>query len=139
MLGYILAAAGVWLLQGAFGLWQVRHFNQGFKRLRQEGRVVVGKSKGRIRAGAVVMFCLDQDDHIIRGEKMAGISVFARLQPFSVLNDLNLLKLEQNTCQGLDKQTTRAVLNAVENYQAFMKANNDGLAGKGGKTAEVTV
>ena len=139
MLEYILMAAGVWLLQGALGLWQVRHFNQGFKRLRQEGRVVVGKSKGRIRSGAVVLFCLDQQDHIIKGQKMAGISVFARLQPFSNLNNLNVLQINSSTCLGLDKQMTKAVLNAVANYQAFRLEHKNNLGGKGGKTAEVTI
>ncbi|MBU2703778.1 DNA-binding transcriptional regulator of glucitol operon [Sporomusaceae bacterium BoRhaA] len=121
-MAYILTAVGVWFLQGVFGLWQIRHFNKGFKRLRKEGRVVVGKSKGRTRAGVVVLFCLNQEGQIIRGEKLEGVSSLARLRPFPTFNNRNLLELVPSACDGLDKGTTKAVLNAVENYQGFMAA-----------------
>jgi len=126
MLWFVLLAAGLWILQGLFGFWQLRHFNQRFKLLRNEGRVVVGKSKGRIMAGAVLMFCLDQDCKIIKGEKMEGISIFARLKPFNSLNNLNLLEIEEKQYSGLDRPTCKAVMNAIENYKAFInKAKAD--------------
>ncbi|GMA98831.1 transcriptional regulator GutM [Pelosinus sp. IPA-1] len=118
---YMWTAAGVWLLQGVLGVWQTRHFNQGFKQLRKEGRVVVGKSKGRMSAGVVVMFCLATDGKIIRGEKMAGVTSFARLKPFSVFNHWDLLELTPSACGGLDNATRKAVLQAVKNYQEFRK------------------
>lgn len=120
MLWFILLAAGVWVIQGLLGFWQLKHFNQRFKLLRKDGRVVVGKSKGRIMAGAVVMFCLDQDCKIIKGEKMEGISIFARMKPFHFLNNVQLLEIEDDKLSGLSKPTTKAVMNAVENYRAFI-------------------
>jgi len=122
---FILAAAGVWILQALLGFWQVRHFNQRFRLLRQEGRVVAGKAKGRIMAGAVVLFCIDQNCTIIKGEKMEGISIFARLKPFNIFNNLNLMEIDSYACARLDNQTTKAVLNAVENYKAFIKNHQD--------------
>ncbi len=120
MLWLVLLIAGLWVIQGLLGFWQFRHFNQRFRLLRNEGRVVVGKSKVRIMAGVVVMFCLDQDCNIIKGEKMAGISIFARLRPFNYLNNINLLEITKKQYNGLDRPTYKAVRNAVENYQAFI-------------------
>jgi glucitol operon activator protein len=120
MLWFVVLAVGVWILQSFLGFWQLRHFNQQFKLLQKEGRVVVGKSKGKVTAGVVLMFCLDQDCNIIRGEKMEGFSIFARLKPFNSFNHLNLLKLEESKCNGLGKSTSKAVMNAIENYRAFI-------------------
>lgn len=119
---YLLTIAGIWLLQGIFGIWQTRHFDNAFQRLRKEGRVAVGKSKGGISAGVVVMFCLEADGTIIRGEKIAGVTSFARLKPFPVFNRRNLLELSSSACDGLDRSTRKAVFNAIGNYQEFMAA-----------------
>lgn len=121
-----LLAAGLWALQGLLGFYQMKHFNGRFKALRQQGRVVVGRSKGRFVAGVVVLFCLDRQGRIIKAERMAGVSSFARLQSFPLFDGCDLLELPANPVQafGPDKQTWRAVLNAVENYRSFMEANN---------------
>jgi glucitol operon activator protein len=120
MFWFVLLAVGVWIIQSVLGFRQLRHFNQRFKLLQKEGRVVVGKSKGRVTAGVVLMFCLDQDCNIIRGEKMEGFSIFAKLKPFNSFNHLNLLELEECDCNGLGKSTNKAVMNAIENYRAFI-------------------
>lgn len=120
MLWFVLLAVGVWILQSIFGFWQLRHFNQQFKLLQKEGRVVVGKSKGRVTAGVILLFCLDHDCNIIKGKKMEGFSIFARLRPFDSFNHLNLLELEERKCNELGKSARRAVMNAIENYRAFM-------------------
>lgn len=126
MLWFVLLAAGMWIFQGLLGFWQLRHFNQRFNQLRKEGRVVVGKSKGRIMAGVVLMFCLDKDCNIIKGEKMEGISVFAKMKSFNSCNNLNLLEIEEDKLSGLGRATSKAVMNAVENYRAFInKEKND--------------
>lgn len=48
-----LAAIAVWVLQTVLGLWQFRRFNRHVKELRSIGRVAIGKSKGRVMAGAL--------------------------------------------------------------------------------------
>jgi glucitol operon activator protein len=120
MFWFVLLAVGVWIIQSVLGFRQLRHFNQRFKLLQKEGRVVVGKSKGRVTAGVVLMFCLDQDCNIIKGEKMEGYSIFAKLKPFNSFNRLNLLELEECDCNGLGKSANKAVMNAIENYKAFI-------------------
>ncbi|AJQ26732.1 transcriptional regulator GutM [Pelosinus fermentans] len=139
MLWFVLLAAGMWILQGLLGLWQLRHFNQRFKLLRKEGRVVIGKSKGRVTAGVVLMFCLDQDCNIIRGEKMEGFSIFARLKPFNSFNHLKLLELEESKCNRLGKSVSKAVMNAIENYKAFINIAKSDMEVVGTENTRITV
>lgn len=121
-----LLVAGLWGLQGLLGFYQMKHFNSHFKALRQQGRVVVGRSKGRFVAGVVVLFCMDGQGRVIKAERMAGVSSFARLGSFTLFDGCDLLNLPDNPVRasGTDKQTWKAVLNAVENYRSFMEANN---------------
>jgi len=139
MLWFVLLAAGMWILQGLLGLWQLRHFNQRFKLLRKEGRVVIGKSKGRVTAGVVLMFCLDQNCNIIRGEKMEGFSIFARLKPFNSFNHFNLLELEESKCNRLGKSASKAVMNAIENYKAFINIAKSDMEVVGTENTRITV
>lgn len=115
-------AAGLWILQGILGFYQMRHFNKHFKILRQQGRVAIGRAKGRFAAGVVVLFCLNGQGRIVKAERMAGVSIFARLSPFTLFDGCEMLILRERLGQ-VDKQTGKAVLNAVENYQAFIEAN----------------
>lgn len=121
----LLLAAGIWGLQGLLGFFQMRNFNGRFKALRRQGRVVVGRSKGRVIAGVVVLFCIDSNGIIIKGEYMSGISTFARLQPFPAFDGNHLGKMDETICEylKLNRQTTKAVLNAADNYRTFMQAN----------------
>lgn len=120
MFWFVFLAVGAWIIQGLLSFWQLKHFNQRFKLLRKDGRVVVGKSKGRFSAGVVLMFCLDPDCNIIKGEKMEGISIFAKLKPFHTFNHLNLFQLEESKCIGLSKTASNAVMNAIDNYREFI-------------------
>lgn len=139
MLWFGILAAGLWILQGVFGFWQLRHFKHRFEQLRKEGRVIAGKSRGRVTAGVVLLFCLDKDCNIIKGERMEGISVFARMKPFYSCNNFNLLKLEEEDLAGLEKSTRKAVMNAVENYQAFINTVKNGMEVAGEEAKRIIV
>ncbi len=121
MLWLIIVAALMWILQCILGIWQFNKFNRRFKELRAEGRVAIGRAKGRVVAGAVVLLCIDKECNIIKGEKMQGTTIFAGLKPLNKFNHMNLLDINEVSCNGLDKQTTKAVLNAVSNYKEFIK------------------
>lgn len=122
---FIAIAVAMWLLQCLLGLWQFKKFNLRFKKLRSEGRVAIGRAKGKLRAGVVVLLCIDQDCNIIKGEKMQGMTIFAGLQPFNKFNGANLLSITEDSCEGLDKNLKNAVLNAVANYQEFERQKTD--------------
>jgi len=121
MLWLIIIAAFMWVLQCILGIWQFNKFNRRFKELRAEGRVAIGRSKGRFTAGAVVLLCIDKECNIIKGEKMQGTTIFAGIKPFNTFNHMNLLDINEACCQRLDKQAAKAVLNAVNNYKEFAK------------------
>lgn len=121
MLWLIMIAALMWILQCILGLWQFNKFNRRFKELRMEGRVAIGRAKGRFVAGAVVLLCIDKECNIIKGEKMQGTTIFAGIKPFHTFDRMNLLAINEACCQELDKQTAKAVLNAVHNYKAFVE------------------
>lgn len=121
MLWLVVIAVVMWILQCVLGLWQFKRFNRHFKALRAEGRVAIGKAKGKIVAGSVVLLCIDRNCKIVKGAKMQGLTIFAGVKPFMDLNGLDLTEIGEGHCTKLDKQTKKAVLNAVENYRAFEK------------------
>lgn len=119
MLWLILLGALMWILQCVLGLLQFRRFNRHLKQLRVFGRVAIGRSKGRLVAGAVVLLCIDENCNIIKGEKIEGLTIFAGVKSFDCLNGINLLDLNEMACAGLPKQTKKAVLQAVEDYKSY--------------------
>jgi len=121
MLWLILLGALMWILQCVLGLLQFRRFNRHLKQLRSFGRVAIGRSKGRVVAGAVVLLCIDENCNIIKGEKIEGLTIFAGVKSFDCLNGINLLDLNEMVCAGLPKQTKKAVLQAVEDYKSFQQ------------------
>ncbi|MBM7556904.1 transcriptional regulator GutM [Halanaerobacter jeridensis] len=118
ILKLLFAVGGVWILQLAFGYFQIKNFNEHYKRLMQLGRVVVGRKKGRITPGAVVMFAIDEDDKIIKGEKMKGFSVLARMKTINSVKGLDVFTLDQREVfEEFSKATKKAIENAIENGQ----------------------
>lgn len=130
MLWQVFLFIGVaWTLQTIFGIFQIRYFNKRFKAMRKLGRVVIGKNKGRIRTGVVVLMAIDEDCNIIKAEKMQGISVFAKMKVFNVLENKNLLQLNVDNLKNIDKWTASAVNNGIENYKnyVFEEENKDNV------------
>ena len=119
LLGLIVLAASMWILQGILGFWQFRRFSRHLRALRMHGRVAIGKAKGRFLAGAVVLFCIDEHCRILRGERMAGLTIFARFRTFDRFNGIYLADLNEAVCAGLDRQTQKAVLAALKDYEDY--------------------
>ena len=122
-----LAAIAVWILQTVLGLWQFRRFSRHVKELRSIGRVAIGKSKGRIMAGAVLLLCIDKDCRIIRGEIMEGVTIFASCKHFPALEGLNLLELDEAVCKsrGLSRQQLKAPLSARKDYVDYQELQQE--------------
>jgi len=130
MLGYFVAlAVFVWIAQTALGFRQFKKFNNHIKELRQEGRVAIGRARGHFAAGVLILFIIDDQCRILRGEIMEGRTVFAGFSPFEHFNGLTLFELSQDLCKGikLSKQQTAAVISAKQEYQSYklMKAEGN--------------
>ena len=134
MLGYFVAAAVVvWIAQTVLGFRQFKKFNNHIRELRQEGRVAIGRARGHFMAGVLVLFIIDDECRIIRGEIMEGRTVFAGFSPFEHFNGLTLFELSEDLCKSmkLSKQQTTAVISAQQEYESYklMKAEGNLAAG----------
>ena len=96
--------------------------------MRREGRVAIGKAKGRFVAGAIVLFVIDPACSIVRGEIMKGVTVFAGFRTFDDFKGRNLLDLTEADVVSYDRQTRRAVLGAREEYIIYQE-QGETLAG----------
>lgn len=116
-------------MQTVLGFWQFKKFNAHLKNLRQIGRVAIGRARGRFAVGVLILFVIDSNCKILRGEIMKGRTVFAGFKPFENFNGLTLFELDENLCKSmkLSSQETAAVVSAkvdYENYQAMKTEEN---------------
>ena len=123
-----LIAILMWVLQLVLSLLQFRRFATHVKEMRREGRVAIGKAKGRFVAGAIVLFVIDPACNIVRGEIMKGVTVFAGFRSFDDFMGRNLLDLTEADVAAYDRQTRRAVLGAREEYIIYQE-QGETLAG----------
>lgn len=74
---FALSAYG---LQIVFSLKQIKHFNQIYRQLRRKGKVAIGRRSGKVKAGTIIMFAVDNQGLVIDCWKMQGISVIAKFK-----------------------------------------------------------
>ncbi len=111
---------GGYILQCLFALMQMKDFSKTFGPLRKLGRVAIGRTNGGLRAGAIVMFAIDEQGVIIKGKRMMGVTVLARFQDFDGFEGKNVGKLSQKDVQKLPKPLKKAVLDAAMNYNIII-------------------
>ena len=128
MLWLALIAVLMWVLQLVLSILQFRRFAAHVKEMRREGRVAIGKAKGRFVAGAIVLFVIDPACNIVRGEIMKGVTVFAGFRSFDDFTGRNLLDLTESDVAAYDRPTRRAVLGAREEYIIYQE-QGETLAG----------
>lgn len=130
LIGFILLGIAAWFLQMVLALRQFKKFNAHVKVMRSEGRVAIGKARGRIMAGAIVLFVIDDECNIIRGELLHGVTSFAEPRPFEKFNGINLLELTEELCKErkLDRQVTKAVIGARNDYELYQQQKAESIA-----------
>ncbi|KOR24516.1 transcriptional regulator [Clostridium sporogenes] len=114
-----------WLLQTALGFLQFKDFNKNFKELREKGRVVIGKNRGRVKRGSVILIAIDHNCSIIESRIMKGITILARFKTMEILNNQNLHSINPNILKNLDEQTTLAIQDGIKNYNEYYKAKEE--------------
>ncbi|WP_422448874.1 transcriptional regulator GutM [Thermoanaerobacterium sp. DL9XJH110] len=124
MIYYIIALLGIsWVFQSLLTYRQVKHFNERFHTLRKLGKVIIGKSRGGVFAGVVLLLAIDDKCNVIRAERMMGISVFARMKDLKELENENLLQFDRNKFKCFDKLTQKALENAICNLKNSLGMN----------------
>ena len=80
-------------------------------------------------AGVLILFVIDEQCRILRGEIMEGRTVFAGFSPFETFNGLTLFELSEDLCKEmkLSRQQTAAVISAQREYESYklMKAEEN--------------
>lgn len=107
-------------LQFLFQMVQMKSFNICYGKLRRQGRVAIGKSKGFFHAGAITMFAIDQDGIIIDGSYMKGFTMLAKFKDWDYFNGKDVGKITEEDCKKIGVPLKRASLDASSNYNIIM-------------------
>ncbi|HHT11740.1 MAG TPA: transcriptional regulator [Propionibacterium sp.] len=114
---FIAAIGFAWVAQSFLSFRQTKAFTQLFVDLRKKGRVAMGKFSGGLVAGSIVMFVLDEDDRVVEGHRLNGITVLARFKEFDLYDGRFMSMVEAREAKHLGKSVMRAVANARDNYR----------------------
>ena len=98
----------------------MKDFSKTFRPLRKMGRVAIGRTNGGLRAGAIVMFAIDENGVILAGKRMMGVTVLAKFKDFTGFEGRNIGELTQTDVEKLPKPLRKAILDAVMNYNIIM-------------------
>ena len=80
MLSILIVVGIAFLMQAILGFVQMRNLTDEFIKLRRKGKVAFGRKSGGFKAGAVVMFRIDEDGIVQEARKLEGTTAFARVK-----------------------------------------------------------
>ncbi len=112
----LIGFALVYVTQTVLALRQSKNYTTTYTSLRRRGRVAIGKKKGLLTTGAIVMFLIDESGTIVEGTRITGVTVLARFRPFPAFDGLPITELEASGDRQLTGSVRAAVNNARDNY-----------------------
>ena len=80
MLSILIVVGIAFLMQAILGFVQMRNLTDEFIKLRRKGKVAFGRKSGGFKAGAVVMFRIDEEGIVQEARKLEGTTAFARVK-----------------------------------------------------------
>ena len=80
MLSILIVVGIAFLMQALLGFIQMRNLTDEFIKLRRKGKVAFGRKSGGFKAGAVVMFRIDEEGIVQEARKLEGTTAFARVK-----------------------------------------------------------
>ena len=113
------------LLQGALTFFQVKNYRKNVSEIRKKGSLFVGQTKGRIKAGSIVLMAIDPDGMILDARSMTGITVFHRFKTIEGLHGKDIYQSENWLGQMKNKQMAKAIKKGTEVMYINMKNNDD--------------
>ncbi len=117
MFWYVLAGlAVVYVVQTVLALRQSKNYTSTYAAMRRRGRVAIGKKKGLLTTGAIVMFLIDEVGTVVEGVRITGVTVMARFKPFPVYDGSPITTLDATGDRRLTGSMRGAVNNARDNY-----------------------
>lgn len=111
-------AVGAFLFQTLLGFFQIKHFNNVYQELRSKGRVAIGRRSGKIKAGTIVFFAIDDDAKILDARLMQGVTVLSKFKRKDqyIGQDIHFIDHYHPLVQKENKLTQIAMEDAREIY-----------------------
>lgn len=111
----LIAVAVIYVANSLLAMRQMKDFANSYRDLRHGGRVAIGKQKNALSTGAIVMLQLDDENRIVTGTRLTGLTVLSRFKEFPAFNGQPVADIDP---QGLELSPSmrRAVINARDNF-----------------------
>ena len=119
MLPILITVGIAFLLQGLTGFMQMKHLTNEFIKLRRKGKVAFGRKSGGFRAGAVVMFRIDDDGIVQEAKKLEGTTAFARVKPLEGFEGRYIGSLNKEDGPKGHKNLCKAIEDAALTYRKY--------------------
>ena len=119
MLPILITVGIAFLLQGLMGFMQMKHLTNEFIKLRRKGKVAFGRKSGGFRAGAVVMFRIDDDGIVQEAKKLEGTTAFARVKPLGGFEGRYIGSLKKEDGPDRHKNLCKAIEDAALTYRKY--------------------
>lgn len=119
MFTLIIAVGIAFFLQGILSFLQMKHFSDEFIKLRRKGKVACGRKSGGFHAGAIVMFCIDDDGIIKEGKKLEGTTAFAKVKNLDGFEGRYIGSLSAEDGPDGHKNLCRAIEDAALTYRKY--------------------
>ena len=132
MLSFLIVIGIAFALQGLMSFLQMKHLTNEFIELRRKGKVAFGRKSGGFRAGAVVMFQIDDDGIIREAKKLEGTTAFARTKPLEGFEGRYFGSLTREDGPKGHKNLCKAIEDAALTYRKYTageEIENDPLPG----------
>lgn len=117
----IIGLGLAWLIQMVLGWRQMKAFSDNFVAMRKDGRVAMGKFKGALVSGAIVMFVLDDDNRIKYGRRLRGVTVLAGFRDYNKFDGLLMDQIDPQIARPDGRSLMKAVLHAKNNFELVSK------------------
>jgi DNA-binding transcriptional regulator of glucitol operon len=132
MLSILIVVGIAFLMQAILGFVQMRNLTDEFIKLRRKGKVAFGRKSGGFRAGAVVMFRIDEEGIVQEARKLEGTTAFARVKNMDGFEGRYLGDLTKEDAPKHHVNLGKAIEDAALTYRKYTageEIENDPLPG----------
>ena len=132
MLSILIVVGIAFLMQAILGFVQMRNLTDEFIKLRRKGKVAFGRKSGGFKAGAVVMFRIDEEGIVQEARKLEGTTAFARVKPLEGFEGRYIGSLNKEDGPKGHKNLCKAIEDAALTYRKYTageEIDNDPLPG----------
>ena len=91
---FLIVLGAAWALQSFLSFKQTQAFTKLFVAMRRRGRVAMGRFKGGLVQGAIVLFGIDEDGVITEGRRLNSVTVLARFRSFEEFTGQHLADID---------------------------------------------